>query len=51
MFVFVAIVLIPSMFVALPAFQAIVEGTPLIQAFTSSGVWATFGRAYFYLIA
>ncbi len=41
LFVFIVIVLIPSLFVALPAFQAIANGTPIIQAFTGSGVWAS----------
>jgi thiamine transport system permease protein len=40
--VFIVIVLIPSLFVALPAFQAIATGTNLIQAFTGSGIWASF---------
>ncbi len=40
--VFIVIVLIPSLFVALPAFQAIATGTTLIQAFTGSGIWASF---------
>ncbi len=42
LFVFVFIVLIPSLFVALPALQAISNGTPLIQAFSGSGVWGSF---------
>lgn len=42
LFVFLFIVLIPSLFVALPAFQAILNGTPLIQAFSGSGVWGSF---------
>jgi len=45
LFVFLVIVLIPSLFVALPAFQAIATGTPLIQAFTGSGVWASYWRS------
>jgi thiamine transport system permease protein len=36
------VVLIPSLFVALPAFQAIAQGTPLIQALTGVGIWASF---------
>ena len=40
--VFIVIVLVPSLFVALPAFQAIISGTPLIQALTGVGVWASF---------
>ena len=42
LFVFLVIVLIPSLFVALPAFQAVANGTPLIQALTGAGVWASF---------
>ncbi|HUK84976.1 MAG TPA: ABC transporter permease subunit [Candidatus Acidoferrum sp.] len=45
LFVFVVIVLVPSLFVALPAFQAIASGTPLIQAFSGSGVWASFWQS------
>ncbi len=45
LFVFIFIVLIPSLFVALPAFQAIASGTPLIQAFTGSGIWANFWQS------
>jgi thiamine transport system permease protein len=47
LFVFIVIILIPSLFVALPAFQAIVQGTPLIQAFTSSGVWSDYWQSLF----
>jgi thiamine transport system permease protein len=42
LFVFLVVVLIPSLFVALPAFQAIAQGTPLIQALTGAGIWASF---------
>jgi thiamine transport system permease protein len=45
LFVFVFIVLIPSLFVALPAFQAVASGTPLIQAFSGSGVWTSFWQS------
>lgn len=45
LFVFLVIVLIPSLFVALPAFQAIATGTPLIQAFTGSGVWTSYWQS------
>jgi thiamine transport system permease protein len=45
LFVFIVLVLIPSLFVALPAFQAIAAGTPLIQAFTGAGVWASFWQS------
>jgi len=47
LFVFIVIVLIPSLFVALPAFQAIVSGTSLIQAFTGAGIWASFWQSLF----
>ncbi len=43
--VFIVIVLIPSLFVALPAFQAIATGTTLIQAFTGSGIWSSFWQS------
>jgi thiamine transport system permease protein len=42
LFVFFVVVLIPSLFVALPAFQATAQGTPLIQALTGVGIWASF---------
>ena len=42
LFIFLVIVLVPSLFVALPAFQAIISGTPLIQALTGAGIWASF---------
>ncbi len=40
--VFFGIVLIPSVFVALPAFQAITQGTNLVDALTGAGIWASF---------
>lgn len=40
--VFFIIVLIPSMYVALPAFQAIATGSTLIEAVTGTGVWESF---------
>ncbi len=40
--VFLVVVLVPSLFVALPAFQAIASGTPVIQALTGATVWAKF---------
>ncbi|MGD0644722.1 MAG: ABC transporter permease subunit [Candidatus Bathyarchaeia archaeon] len=43
--VFIVIILVPSLFVALPAFQAIATGTSLIQAFSGSGIWASFWRS------
>jgi thiamine transport system permease protein len=43
--VFLIIVLIPSMFVALPAFQAITTGSTLIEVFTGSGIWASFWQS------
>ena len=43
--VFFFIILIPSMFVALPAFQAIATGNTLIQVFTGSGVWASYWQS------
>ena len=43
--IFLFIVLIPSLFVALPAFQAIATGSTLINAFTASGVWASYWQS------
>ncbi len=43
--VFIIIILIPSIFVALPAFQAIASGTPLIQAFSGQGIWGSFWQS------
>jgi thiamine transport system permease protein len=43
--VFFLIILIPSMFVALPAFQAIATGPTLVQAFTGYGVWSSFWQS------
>ena len=45
LFVFIVVILIPSVFVALPAFQAIANGTPLVQAFTGQGIWASFWQS------
>jgi thiamine transport system permease protein len=43
--VFFLLVLIPSMFVALPAFQALATGTTFVEAFTASGIWASFWQS------
>ncbi len=43
--VFIIIILIPSVFVALPAFQAIASGTPLIQALSGQGIWSSFWQS------
>ncbi len=43
--VFFFIVLIPSLFVALPAFQAIATGPTLSQAFTGQGVWSSYWQS------
>jgi thiamine transport system permease protein len=43
--VFFAIVLIPSVFVALPAFQAIATGTTFIDALTGVGIWGSFWQS------
>ena len=40
--VFLLVVLIPSLYVALPAFQALASGTPVIQALTGVGMWGSF---------
>jgi thiamine transport system permease protein len=45
--VFLVIVLVPSLFVALPAFQAVAQGTPLIQALTGAGIWTSFWQSLF----
>src|SRR4030042_1320719 len=42
--VFVAIVLVPALFVALPAFQAVFTGT-LSAAFSGSGVWSDYWQS------
>jgi thiamine transport system permease protein len=43
--VFLIIVLIPSLFVALPAFQAIATGNTVAQVFTGSGIWASYWQS------
>jgi thiamine transport system permease protein len=43
--VFIVIVLVPSLFVALPAFQAIATGTTLTDALTGSGIWANYWQS------
>ena len=43
--VFLFLVLIPSMFVALPAFQAIATDTTLKDTFSGSGVWASYWQS------
>jgi thiamine transport system permease protein len=45
LFVFIAIVLIPSLFVALPAFQAIATGSALAEALTGQGIWTSFWQS------
>lgn len=45
--VFSIIILVPSVFVALPAFQAIATGTNLVDAFTGTGIWASFWQSLF----
>lgn len=45
--VFLLIVLVPSLFVALPAFQALATGTNFIDVFTGSGVWASYWQSLF----
>ena len=44
---FLLIVLVPSLFVALPAFQALATGTTFIDVFTGSGVWASYWQSLF----
>lgn len=43
--VFFGLILIPSVFVALPAFQAIVTGDNLVNALTGAGIWASFWQS------
>ena len=43
--VFLIIVLIPSLFVALPAFQAIATSTTLTDAFSGAGIWASYWQS------
>jgi len=43
--VFLFIVLLPSLFVALPAFQAIATGNTLSQTFTGQGVWSSYWQS------
>ena len=43
--VFFIIILIPSLFVALPAFEAIATGTTLTAAFTGSGIWSNYWQS------
>jgi thiamine transport system permease protein len=47
LFVFIVIVLIPSLFVALPAFQAIATGSTLAEALTGQGIWTSFWQSLF----
>ena len=43
--VFLAIILTPSVFVALPAFQAIATGPTLIEVATGTGIWASYWQS------
>jgi thiamine transport system permease protein len=43
--VFFFIVLIPSIFVALPAFQAIGTGTNFVDSLTGTGIWGSFWQS------
>jgi thiamine transport system permease protein len=45
LFVFFFLILIPSIFVALPAFEAITTGSNFTDAFTGSGIWASFWQS------
>lgn len=42
LFVFLFIILLPSLFVAFPAFQAIITGNNFIDVFTGTGIWASY---------
>jgi thiamine transport system permease protein len=43
--VFFGLVLIPSLYVALPAFQAIASGTTVTAAFTGTGIWGSYWQS------
>ncbi len=43
--VFFLLILLPSVFVALPAFQAILTGSTFMDVFTGSGIWASFWQS------
>jgi thiamine transport system permease protein len=43
--VFLFIVLIPSLFVALPAFQSVATGNTLTQVLSGSGIWARYWQS------
>jgi thiamine transport system permease protein len=43
--IFISIVLVPSLFVALPAFQAIVTEEVVTAAFTGSGIWSDYWQS------
>lgn len=43
--VFFGIVLIPSLYVALPAFQAITNGATITAALTGTGIWASYWQS------
>jgi thiamine transport system permease protein len=45
LFVFLFLVLLPSVFVALPAFQAIASGANLVDVFTGAGIWSSFWQS------
>jgi thiamine transport system permease protein len=45
LFAFLFLILLPSVFVALPAFEAIATGSNLADALTGSGIWASFWQS------
>lgn len=47
LFVFLFIILLPSLFVAFPAFQAIITGNNFINVFTGTGIWASYWESLF----
>jgi len=47
LFVFLFIILLPSLFVAFPAFQAIITGNNFIDVFTGTGIWASYWESLF----
>lgn len=43
--VFLFFILLPSLFVALPAFQAVATGSTLVEVFTGTGIWASYWQS------
>ncbi len=45
--VFLGIILVPSLFVALPAFQAVASGPTTVQLLTGQGIWSSYWQSLF----